>query len=156
MRHVDPAVHDGDAPAAPRHAQTEQPVRADLRRSDLSRGTHEAVEADVDDVLPERERGDLGRGRPACDDGNVREAARDREARVLGSRPEGDDDRNPRFSGPHVLRDLLRHHRGAHGNRCEGERGSHRGEEERIDVHMGDIDRDKKRSKGRAGSDSSR
>ena len=140
MGEVDSAVHDRDAPALSRHAQAEQPVRADLRRSDLPRGPHEAVESDVNDVRARRESGDVGRRRPARDDGRVHEAARDGEAGALGARPERHDDRDPRLPGPHARFDLRRHDRRPRRERRKGECGGRRGSEERLNVHPEDTD----------------
>ncbi len=60
MGEVDSAVHDSDCPALSLHAQDEQPVRADLRRSNLPCRPHEAVESDVNDVRARRKSYDVG------------------------------------------------------------------------------------------------
>ncbi len=140
MGKVDSAVHDRDAPTPSRHTQAEQPVRADLRRSDLPRGPDEAVESDVKDVRARRESGDVGCRRPARDDGRVRETARDGEREALGARPERHDDRNPRLPRPHAPLDLQRHDGRPRRERREGECDGRGGSGKRLDVHLWNTD----------------
>lgn len=142
MGEVDSAVHDRHAATPSRHAQSEQPVRAHLGRSDLPRGPYEPVESDVENVRARRERCDVGRRRPARDDGSVHEAARDGEAGANGARPERQDDRDPRLPGPRARLDLRRHDRRPRRERRQDEGGDRRGSEKRPSVHSEDSEHD--------------
>ena len=157
MRQVDSAVDDRDASAATGHAEAEQPVRADLGGSDLSRGTHEAVEPDVDDVRPPRERGDLGRRRPARDDGDVREPARDRKARALRSAVRSETTTGIRAS-PARTRSAISFDSDRRSREIgrEGESGGDRGSRSVLTFMGRTPIRANAVSKGRAGSDASR